>query len=65
MENIDADSPLISPMVPLSSYYLIAGNTEYGAYIQKLDPMRQPVLIDSNAPSPTGGRIRTNVSDLL
>lgn len=52
MENIWADSPLISPDGSFVAFYLIAGNTEYGAYIQKLDPNAQPVLVASNGTEP-------------
>ena len=52
MENIDADSPLISPDGTFVTYYLITGNTTYGAYIQKLDPDAQPVLVASNGTEP-------------
>ena len=51
-ENIDADSPLLSPDGTFAAYYLIAGNTMYGAYFQKLDPSAQPVLVASTGTEP-------------
>jgi hypothetical protein len=52
MENIDADSPLISPEGSFVAYYLITGNTMFGAYFQKLDPDAQPICVESNGTEP-------------
>lgn len=51
MENIDADSPLISPDGTFVAYSLITG-TIHGAYIQKLDATALPVLVASNGTEP-------------
>ncbi len=51
-ENINSDSPLISPDGSFVVYCLLMGNTAYGAYMQKLDPDAPPVLIAANGTQP-------------
>jgi hypothetical protein len=51
-ENFHADSPLISPDGSFVAYYLTAGATVNGAYIQRLDTSSSPVLIDANGTEP-------------
>jgi len=51
-ENFHADSPLISPDGSFVAYYLTAGATVNGAYIQRLDTASSPVLIDANGTEP-------------
>jgi hypothetical protein len=52
MENYHADSPLISPDGSFVAYYLTAGATVNGAYIQRLDTASSPVLIDAKGTEP-------------
>jgi hypothetical protein len=44
-ENLNADSPLISPDGSYVAYYLTNGLISYGAYIQRIDVSADPVLI--------------------
>jgi hypothetical protein len=52
-ENLDADSPIISPDGSFVAYYLTQGTTGiYGAYIQKIDPSAEPTAIAANGTEP-------------
>ncbi|MBD3315419.1 MAG: hypothetical protein GF344_06500 [Chitinivibrionales bacterium] len=52
MDNIFADSPLISPDGSYVTYFLRSGNTPRGAYVQELSPDAEPVLVDENGGEP-------------
>jgi hypothetical protein len=52
MENLNGDSPLISPDGSFVTYYLTFGATVNGAYIQRLDTASSPVLIDAKGTEP-------------
>ncbi len=51
-KNLHADSPIISPDGSFVAYYLTQGGSIDGAYIQKLDPSSEPVLIAANGTEP-------------
>jgi hypothetical protein len=51
-ENFHGDSPLVSPDGSFVAYYLTAGATVNGAYIQRLDTASSPVLIDAKGTEP-------------
>ncbi len=51
-ENINGDSPLISPDGSFVTYYLTHGADFQGAYLQKLDSLASPVLIAANGTEP-------------
>lgn len=51
-ENIHADSPLLSPDGSFVAYFLTQGANIQGAYIQRLDPLAEPVLISANGTEP-------------
>jgi hypothetical protein len=51
--NMHADSPLISPDGSFVAYYITEGGiTVNGAYIQKLDPLSEPLLIAAKGTEP-------------
>jgi hypothetical protein len=51
-EGISADSPLFSKDGRFITYYLIDGNTMYGAYIQEASPDAEPILVDAAGTEP-------------
>ena len=51
-ENIHADSPLLSPDGSFIAFFLTQGADIQGAYIQKLDPPADPVLISAQGTEP-------------
>ena len=51
-ETVNGDSPLISPDGRFVTYYLTHGADLQGAYLQKLDPSSEPVLIAANGTEP-------------
>jgi hypothetical protein len=51
-ENINGDSPLISPDGSFVTYYLTHGADIQGAYLQKLDSSASPVLVAANGTEP-------------
>jgi hypothetical protein len=51
-ENINADSPLLSPDGAFAAYYLTDNLNIYGAYIQRLDVSADPVLVASYGTEP-------------
>ncbi|MBD3390589.1 MAG: hypothetical protein GF418_01090 [Chitinivibrionales bacterium] len=51
-DNINADSPIISPDGGFVAYALLQGNTSHGAYIQALDENAEPVLVDASGVEP-------------
>jgi hypothetical protein len=51
-ESYDADKPMLSPDGSFVAYGLLEGNNVYGAYMQKLDTVAQPVLISSTGTRP-------------
>ena len=51
-ENINADSPLLSPDGTFTAYYLTNGLSIFGAYIQRLDVSADPVLVASYGTEP-------------
>ena len=51
-ENLNADSPLLSPDGSFVAYDLRQSTSIHGAFIQKLDPNAVPVLIDASGTEP-------------
>lgn len=51
-ENLNADSPLLSPDGSFVAYYLTNNLSIYGAYIQRLDVSADPVLVASYGTEP-------------
>jgi hypothetical protein len=51
-ENLNADSPHLSPDGTFVAYYLTDNLSIYGAYIQRLDVSADPVLVASNGTEP-------------